>query len=579
MIGGMKKAQWGILLVAALLVLLAWTFSGQSLFKTAQMPSHSLTAAVTVPACTGGRLVYGWAWSSNIGWINFGSNNASRSYGVCYDDVAKTFSGYAWSSNIGWLKLDGVAVGSTGDLMNSAQFCTPLTNASSCSGTPQAGGWDGKLAMSGTWTGGSKLDTSLPTLYKLTGFAWGSDVVGWVKLNGVWNDPSGCTGVCVVIPAVTTGTLVVTKNVSGGSKVASDFMLHVKNGGSDVATSPQAGSTVGTTYSNLIAGTYIVSEDPMTDYTADYTSCGSGGTVIVMAGGITSCLVKNNYTPVVTTATLNVKKVVVNTGGGTKSESDFIINVSGSSASPNSFIGSSAGVNVTLGAGNYSVSEPATPGYTATYSSDCSGSISSGQTKNCTVTNTYNTAASASVTVTIDVSHNVTSARAPINNVSHNSSAVPIWLTINNSNITPITGVEVRLPNALSPDSIAFTTLTGQTYDCSDAPTTHCYDQTLGVRGVLTDSAGNIICTNMTYANSDCTGLTLNSGNNNFKLYLQFPDRGLANAYYTYKSPYSTPGTVNKAMKLYVIYNNGHDTAVPSPLPLYNYLDSSFTQQ
>src|SRR6185437_7715518 len=42
---------------------------------------------------------------------------------------------------------------------------------------------------------------------------------------------------------------------------------------------------------------------------------------------------------------------------------------------------------VTLDAGSYNVTETGPSGYTASYSTDCSGSIGNGQTKTCTVTN------------------------------------------------------------------------------------------------------------------------------------------------------------------------------------------------
>ena len=39
----------------------------------------------------------GYAWSSNIGWIDMS--------GVTVDTVTNAWSGYAWSSNIGWLSF------------------------------------------------------------------------------------------------------------------------------------------------------------------------------------------------------------------------------------------------------------------------------------------------------------------------------------------------------------------------------------------------------------------------------------------------------------------------------------------
>jgi hypothetical protein len=69
---------------------------------------------------------------------------------------------------------------------------------------------------------------------------------------------------------------------------------------------------------------------------------------------------------------------------------DFTILVTGDvKSSPNPFPGSATGTEVTLGPGSYSVSEPTFPfpGISAMFSSDCSGTISAGETKNCLVNN------------------------------------------------------------------------------------------------------------------------------------------------------------------------------------------------
>jgi len=87
-------------------------------------------------------------------------------------------------------------------------------------------------------------------------------------------------------------------------------------------------------------------------------------------------------------AALNVIKHVVNNNGGTKFAYDFTINVSGTNASPSSFTGlESPGQIVSLDLGSYSVSEAAVTGYSGATSSDCSGTIASGETKTCTITN------------------------------------------------------------------------------------------------------------------------------------------------------------------------------------------------
>ena len=92
-------------------------------------------------------------------------------------------------------------------------------------------------------------------------------------------------------------------------------------------------------------------------------------------------------TPPASTATLHVIKTVINNNGGTSSASDFTLDVSGTNVSQNSFSGSAAGVDVTLDAGSYAVTESSIPSYLQSSSGDCSGTIAAGETKTCTITN------------------------------------------------------------------------------------------------------------------------------------------------------------------------------------------------
>lgn len=86
--------------------------------------------------------------------------------------------------------------------------------------------------------------------------------------------------------------------------------------------------------------------------------------------------------------TLHIVKHVVINNGGTATAPDFTIAVSGTNVSSASFAGSEAGVDVTLDAGSYAVTEPVVPaGYLQTGSGDCSGTIAAGETKTCTITN------------------------------------------------------------------------------------------------------------------------------------------------------------------------------------------------
>ncbi len=164
---------------------------------------------ISVRAQSGGQPVTGWAWSSNIGWINF--NGAG--YGVSENPGTGALSGYAWSSNIGWISFNAAAVSgcpsgscaprvnsATGNLSGWARACAAFINKTACSGAldPNSGGWDGWIALSGTAIDG--------TVYGITrsgatgawsGFAWGSDTVGAISMSGTANGvPYGVFGNC-----------------------------------------------------------------------------------------------------------------------------------------------------------------------------------------------------------------------------------------------------------------------------------------------------------------------------------------------------------------------------------------------
>lgn len=93
--------------------------------------------------------------------------------------------------------------------------------------------------------------------------------------------------------------------------------------------------------------------------------------------------------------TVNVIKKVVNNHGGTKTSTDFNISFFGEDiTNPGSLIlfdtfagQDTPGTSMDITPGLYNVTEVVDPGYTATYSADCSGSVADGETKTCTITN------------------------------------------------------------------------------------------------------------------------------------------------------------------------------------------------
>lgn len=189
----------GITLIALLAVL-------------AFLKTPNISAQTTIAACPAGTQLYGWAWSSTIGWISFNSRNAGGEGGNhCVSiDANNNVVGWAWSSNIGWIKFGGlsgfpVTGNSDGDAKKTDNRFTGWSRA--CAGTvagdcssmvSRTDGWDGWIELSGL----NHTLTYDGTAGTVTGFAWGSDVVGWTSFNLYTRDvneppppppPASCT--------------------------------------------------------------------------------------------------------------------------------------------------------------------------------------------------------------------------------------------------------------------------------------------------------------------------------------------------------------------------------------------------
>lgn len=151
------------------------------------------------------RLV-GHAWSENIGWISF--NDGSEP--VTLADTGDLL-GYAWSENIGWVQFGGLSdfpdtsKGSDAKLVGNnltgwARALGGVARRSSTAGAgtitagDNRGGWDGWISLEGVTLTGPVSGT--PPKKSFEGYAWGSDVVGWVTFDkvGVTSNLGGCIG-------------------------------------------------------------------------------------------------------------------------------------------------------------------------------------------------------------------------------------------------------------------------------------------------------------------------------------------------------------------------------------------------
>jgi hypothetical protein len=208
--------------------------------------------------------------------------------------------------------------------------------------------------------------------------------------NGTWSGGGTLAGLqvsvnniirCTFINTQDRGSVKLIKEVDttyGGTLGVNDFGLSI--GGTSV--------TSGQTLTLPVGVPVAINEVGAAGYSfVSITGSGCpatlGGTVTPVKDQVITCTIKNASKP----ATLMVIKHVINDDGGWKTADDFTMNVAGTNVSTSNFPGSEAGVAVTLKAGSYSVDEDNDSGYEKTIGYNCSGSISVGETKTCTITN------------------------------------------------------------------------------------------------------------------------------------------------------------------------------------------------
>ncbi len=174
-------------------------------FVVAALMSYVVDAADPITTV----VTSGWSWSSNIGWLhgnncpNPNDSGCTSNYNITALPTAPgTISGYAWSSNLGWISfnsdigcpiygctpganVDWSANGGVGPfpVKGWARACSVFVNG--CSGPLKVpaylGGWDGFIALSGT--NGSATWGPTVSSNKMSGYAWGSQVIGWIQMN------------------------------------------------------------------------------------------------------------------------------------------------------------------------------------------------------------------------------------------------------------------------------------------------------------------------------------------------------------------------------------------------------------
>ncbi len=189
-----------------------------------------------------------------------------------------------------------------------------------------------------------------------------------------------------------TGTVIVKKvvvNNNGGTKVASDFTMHVvglsgvPSGGSspDTYSISFPGDAVGQPVL-LGVGFYEVTETQLPGYAVTYSpECSSSTGGLFAEGETRTCTITNSDIG----PTLNVIVQVSNDSGGTKTPADFAVTVVSSTTPTSNFPGSSLGTVVNLYSGAYGVGLSEDSNYDFSYSAGCSGSLAIGDAVTCTI--------------------------------------------------------------------------------------------------------------------------------------------------------------------------------------------------
>ena len=203
-------------LLFAIIILTAFSFLGIKGVKAASLSGWAWVdpESTASPPDPPGNL--------DIGWVSFNSLNFNPNGNTVYEGAAEgaptgcpssgtvypynvdvdllngLFSDYAWSENIGWIQFNPAGpypaapnYSACLDLTGAGQACDGI-------GDNNVGGWARALAYGGGWDGWIKLrgtnygvsrDTN-PNPDELTGFAWGGDdatgeeVVGWISFRG-----------------------------------------------------------------------------------------------------------------------------------------------------------------------------------------------------------------------------------------------------------------------------------------------------------------------------------------------------------------------------------------------------------
>jgi hypothetical protein len=146
------------------------------------------TYTISASHLLGNAYMRGWAWSDNIGWICFSSQDDPGSGDFVYGVEVKAegdLSGHVWSDNIGWISF------SEEDLVGCPEgSCTSKLEDEKLKGWGKVLSNDEWISLSGEISGGGEHGVTLVET-DFHGWAWGDKTTGWISFNCANNNECG----------------------------------------------------------------------------------------------------------------------------------------------------------------------------------------------------------------------------------------------------------------------------------------------------------------------------------------------------------------------------------------------------
>ena len=159
--------------------------------------------------------ITGYAWSDTVGWISLNCLNEGSCESVAYGlqwhfhsnaGEYRLIKGYAWSEHVGWLSAESddlVGCPGGGDCKAYISNVTGKTRGwlrAIAHEDPQAGGWDGWVSLNGStyqpmYSGPLNIEVD-GTTGTLSGWAWASDVMGWINFGALISPTCSVSNQC-----------------------------------------------------------------------------------------------------------------------------------------------------------------------------------------------------------------------------------------------------------------------------------------------------------------------------------------------------------------------------------------------